>query len=87
MIDHWYKIVTREVAMTESRAKYFIAELSDVHLIVDGERIAAQYPRQAFSGKTQASAMLLANDMVRIWLGNQSRQLSISVADRATLPK
>ena len=72
MIDHDYKIITREVAMTASRAKHFVAELSDVYMLVNGEHIKAQCPQKEFSGNTQVAAVLNASDTVRKWLTNQS---------------
>ena len=75
MIDHDYKIITREVAKTAFRAKHFIAELRNVYIIVDGKRCAAQYSQQEFFGKTQASAMIQASNALRNWL--KSQELSI----------
>lgn len=77
MIDHDYKIITREVAITASRVKHFIAELSDVYIIVDGERLAAQCPQKEFSGNTQTAAMINASDTVRKWLTNQSLKFAV----------
>lgn len=68
MIDHRYKIVTREVARTAFRVKHFIAELSDVYIMVDGERIKAHYPEREFIGVTQTAAMHQASDALRRWL-------------------
>ena len=79
MIDHDYKILTREIAMTASRAKHFIAELSDVYIIVDGKRLAAQYPQQTFSGKTQTAAMIQAGDALRNWLEKENHLVEDSV--------
>lgn len=68
MIDHDYKIVTREVPKTPHRIRHFIAKLRHIYIIVEGERIAAAYPEQEFSGKTQSAAMILATNAFRRWL-------------------
>ena len=71
MIDHDYKIVTREVARTASRIKHFVAKLTHVYIIVDGERKEATYPQQEFSAKSEHAAMILASNAFRRWLENQ----------------
>ena len=63
--------------MSVSRAKHFIAELSDVYIIVDGERLTAQCPQKEFSGNTPTVAMINASDAVRKWLTNQSLKFSV----------
>lgn len=77
MIDHNYKIVTREIAMTASRAKHVIAELSDVYMIVNGERLEAHCPQKEFCGNTHTAAVINASDTVRKWLTNQSLKFSV----------
>ena len=68
MIDHGYKIITREVTKTSSQVKRFVVELSQIYIIIDGKRIQPQFPQQAFFGKTQAAAMIQASDTLRHWL-------------------
>lgn len=68
MIDHDYKIVTREVPKTAHRSKHFIAELRHVFIFIDGNRIVAEYPQQKFSAKTQSAAMIQAGNAFRHWL-------------------
>jgi hypothetical protein len=76
MIDHNYKIVTREVVMTPSGARHFIAELSDVYMIINGEPTKAQCPQIEFCGNTHTAAVINASDTVRKWLLNQSLKFS-----------
>ena len=68
MIDHDYKIVTREVPKTAHRIQRFIAELHQVYIIIDGERMVAAYPQQEFFGETQSAAMIQASNAFRLWL-------------------
>lgn len=79
MLDNHYKIVTREIAKTESRAKYFIAELSEVYVVVDGERQTSQFSHKEFSGKTQTAAIIQASDAMQNWLKKQTCEVSKSL--------
>ena len=67
MIDHNYKITTREV-ITSSSDKHFVTKLSHVYIIKDGKNIELDYPENEFFGKTQTDAILQANEAVREWI-------------------
>ena len=71
MIDHNYKIIIREVP-SASCMNRFIAELSEISIVVGGKRLEAQCPQQAFSGNSQTAAMINANDALRNWLKTQT---------------
>lgn len=68
MIDHNYKITTREVIRPSSSDKYFVTKLSHVYIIKHGKNIELDYPENEFFGKTQIDAILQANEAVREWI-------------------
>lgn len=72
MIDHNYKITIKEVMRPSSCDKFFIAELSQVHMIVDNKSINTQHLQKEFWGKTQAEAIIRASDSIRHWLDRQA---------------
>ncbi len=68
MIDHNYKITTKEVMRPSSNDTYFVTTLSHVYIIKDGKNIELDCPENEFFGKTQMDAILQANEAVREWI-------------------
>ena len=67
MINHNYKITTREV-ITSSSDTHFATKISHVTIVKDGKNIELNYPEIEFFGKTQVEAILQANEAVRKWI-------------------
>lgn len=78
MIDHEYKITTVEIPATSQGARRFVAELSQIYLVVNGERVGADYSENLFFGTTQTAAVLQASEAFRNWLKSQELKMIIS---------
>lgn len=61
---------------------HFIAELSEVSIVVGGKRLETQCAQQEFFGNTQTDAMTNASDALRNWLKTQtiSREKDVVVS-------
>jgi len=68
MIDHNYKITTREVLKPWSSDTHFVSKLEHVTIVNDGKNIELDYPEIEFIGKTQIEAILQANEAIRKWI-------------------
>lgn len=69
-MKHSYRIVTHKVAGSNDSEHYFIAQLEDIRIEIDGNNIAYSYPNKAFKDDTYTAAMLKAHDAFNIWIGN-----------------
>lgn len=50
---------------------HFVAQITQVFFIINGEHIKAAYTPQDFVGKTQTTAIMKAHDAIRGWLKRQ----------------
>jgi hypothetical protein len=71
MIDHYYSILTRKVPRANDRKPLFAAKLTQLTIVVDGQRIDACYPNRECFGDTQGEAIVRAGDALRTWLTSE----------------
>jgi len=55
---------------TSAHVKRFMATLTNVYIIIDGERVPANCPDNVFFDKTRTAALLQAHDALHHWLGS-----------------
>ena len=78
MIDHEYRITSKEIPASSQDAGYFVAELSQVYVSVKGKRTGADYSEKLFFGTTQIAAVLQANEAFQNWLKLYEQKALIS---------